>query len=204
VACRVGVAQRLASADPPAAVTTSLLHRVAARDAAAIRECLDRYGALVWSLARRMSPSPTEAEDAVQEIFLDLWQSAGRFDPGIATEAGFVAMIARRRLIDRHRRRQRRWDTEPLPEVLSEPQGQGGPRQEVCAEAALAARAMEQLRPEQRAVLVLSCQGMSHEEIATAMGMPLGTVKAHVRRGLSRVRQALVGSPSPLVPEDPS
>ena len=196
-------AERLASADPSSPVPTQLLQRVAAREAAAIRECLDRYGALVWSLARRMSPSPTEAEDAVQEIFLDLWQSASRFDPSLASEAGFVAMIARRRLIDRHRRRQRRWDTEPLPEVLAEPPG-SGLRQEVCAEAAIAARAMEQLRPEQRAVLILACQGMSHEEIATAMGMPLGTVKAHVRRGLSRVRQALVGSPSPLVPEDPS
>ncbi len=169
-----------------------------------MRACLDRYGALVWSLARRMSPSVQDAEDAVQEIFVDLWQSAVRFDPALATEAGFVAMIARRRLIDRIRRRQRRSDTEPLPEVLAEPVGASGPRQEVCAEAALAARAMEQLRPEQRVALLLACQGLSHEEIAAATGMPLGTVKTHVRRGLSRVRQALVGSPSPLIPEEPS
>jgi RNA polymerase sigma-70 factor, ECF subfamily len=169
-----------------------------------MRECLALYGALIWSLARRMSPSPSDAEDAVQEIVLDLWQSGARFDPSLATEAGFIAMIARRRLIDRLRRRQRRWDTEPLPEVLPEPPTGSGPRQELCAEAALATKAMGQLRPEQRVALVLACQGMSHEEIAVATGMPLGTVKTHVRRGLSRVRQALGGGPSPLVPEDPS
>ena len=188
----------------PKPVTSSLLHRVASRDPAAIRSCLDQFGGLVWSLARRMSPSTSDAEDAVQEIFVDLWQSAARFDPKLATEAGFVAMIARRRLIDRIRRRQRRSDTEPLPEVLEEAPTSARTRQEACAEAGLAAKAMQQLRPEQRQALVLACQGLSHEEIAATTGMPLGTVKTHVRRGLSRVRQALGGGPSPLVPEDPS
>ena len=60
------------------------------------------------------------------------------------------------------------------------------------AEAALAARALDQLRPEQRQVLILTaCHGLSHEEVATSSGMPLGTVKAHARRGLIRVREAL-------------
>jgi RNA polymerase sigma-70 factor (ECF subfamily) len=187
-------------------VTPSLLHRVASRDPAAIREALDQFGGLVWSLARRMSPSASDAEDAVQEIFVDLWQSAARYDASLATEAGFVAMIARRRLIDRIRRRQRRSDTEPLPEVLEEAPTSARPRQEACAEAGLAAKAMQQLRPEQRRALVLACQGLSHEEIAATTGMPLGTVKTHVRRGLSRVREVLVGSPSPIVavPEEPS
>ena len=63
---------------------------------------------------------------------------------------------------------------------------------EVGAEAALAARALDQLRPEQRQVLILTtCHGLSHEEVASTTGMPLGTVKAHARRGLDRVRQAL-------------
>jgi RNA polymerase sigma-70 factor (ECF subfamily) len=188
----------------PKPVTSSLLHRVASRDPAAIRSCLDQFGGLVWSLARRMSPSTSDAEDAVQEIFVDLWQSAARFDPKLATEAGFVAMIARRRLIDRIRRRQRRSDTEPLPEVLEEAPTSARTRQEACAEAGLAAKAMQQLRPEQRQALVLACQGLSHEEIAATTGMPLGTVKTHVRRGLSRVRQVLTGSPSPIVAEEPS
>ena len=173
---------------PPTAAP--LLGRVAAGDAVAIRECLARYGNLVWSIARRFDP--TDAEDAVQEIFLDLWKSAARFDPGIASETAFVATIARRRLIDRHRMRRRRPTTEQLPEVPTHIDPGASP--EMCVEASQAAHALNQLRPEQRQVLVLStCHGLSHGEIAAQTGMPLGTVKAHARCGLISIRAALSG-----------
>ena len=169
-------------------MTPSVLSRVAAGEPAAVRECIARYGGLVWSLARRFAPS--DAEDAVQEIFVDLWKSAARFDPETAAEPTFVAMVARRRLIDRRRKDQRRRDTDPLPEVP--PAAITEDRPELGAEAALAARALDQLRPEQRQVLILTaCHGLSHEEIAASTGMPLGTVKAHARRGLLRVREVL-------------
>ena len=87
------------------------LQRIAAGETEAVRECMDRYGGLVWSLARRFLYSSNEAEDAVQEIFLDLWKHAGRFDPNVAAEATYVAMIARRRLIDRVRKRTRGGNT---------------------------------------------------------------------------------------------
>jgi RNA polymerase sigma-70 factor (ECF subfamily) len=167
-----------------------LLGRVAAGDAVAIRECLARYGNLVWSIARRFDP--TDAEDAVQEIFLDLWKSAARFDEGIASETAFVVMIARRRLIDRRRMRRRRPTTEQLPDVPTHVDPSASPA--TCVEASQAARALDALRPEQRQVLVLStCHGLSHGEIATQTGMPLGTVKAHARRGLLSIRAALLG-----------
>ena len=170
----------------------SLLHRVAAAEQGAVRECIDRYGGLVWSLARRFSPSQAEAEDAVQEIFTELWRSAPRFDATIASETAFVAMIARRRLIDRRRRQARRPDTEPLSERPTVHEAGDPNRVELYGEAALAAKALAQLRPEQRNILIMStCQGLSHEEIATSLGMPLGTVKAHARRGLIRVREML-------------
>jgi len=176
------------SSQPSPAPT--LLARVAAGDAVAIREVLATYGGLVWSIARRFEVA--DAEDAVQEIFLDLWKSAGRFDPAIASEAAFIAMIARRRLIDRRRTRRRRPTTENLGEVPSiADEGTTGP--DVCAEANQAARALAQLRPEQRQVLVLSSQGLSHGEISARTGMPLGTVKAHARRGLLSIRAALLG-----------
>jgi len=171
--------------------SSPVLARVAAGDALAVRECLARYGALVWSIARRFEPG--DAEDAVQEIFLDLWKSAARFDPQIASEATFVAMIARRRLIDRRRAHRRRPATEQLAET---PIPDTALRPDASLEAAKAARALGQLRPEQRQVLVLStCHGMSHGEIAAHTGMPLGTVKAHARRGLSSIRAALLGVP---------
>ena len=91
--------------EPTFSVNESILQRVAAGDMAAMQECIDRYGGLVWSLARRLSLSPAEAEDGVQEAFIELWKHAERFDPEVASETTFVSMIARRRLIDRRRSR---------------------------------------------------------------------------------------------------
>ena len=172
----------------------SVLARVAIGDPSAVKDCLQRFGGLVWSLARRLSPGASDAEDAVQEIFVDLWKSAGKFDPAAGSEATFVAMIARRRLIDRLRARTRRKedqlrDTQDFDDPSEDPRA---PRGELAAEAGLAAKALAQLRPEQRQVLMLAAyHGLSHEEIAARTGMPLGTVKAHARRGLLRVREVL-------------
>ena len=95
-------------------MSDSILQRVAAGDTEAVAACIDRFGGLVWSLARRFLDRPTEAEDAVQEIFIELWKSASRFDPSIASETTFVAMIARRRLIDRQRKLGRRLESEAV------------------------------------------------------------------------------------------
>jgi RNA polymerase sigma-70 factor (ECF subfamily) len=170
----------------------SILHQVAAGDAGAMRECMDRFGGLVWSLARRVTQSTSEADDAVQEIFIDLWRSAARFDPQIASETTFVAMIARRRLIDRGRRKQRRPDAVALPDAAQPAAAREPDRSEHAEEAARAAAALERLRPEQQRILQLAIyHGRSHEEIARSTGLPLGTVKTHARRGLIRLREML-------------
>jgi RNA polymerase sigma factor (sigma-70 family) len=170
-----------------------ILHRVAAGESTAIQECLDRYGGLVWSLARRFSKEASEAEDAAQEVFIELWKKAERFDPSLASEMTFVAMIARRRLIDRSRRKQRTFATETLdenPAVAVRDRGQA--EVDLCDEAARASQALSRLKPEQRRVLELSIYGgLSHEEIARTTKLPLGTVKTHARRGLARVRELL-------------
>src|SRR4051812_43265621 len=170
-----------------------LLARVAAGDVSAVREGLARYGNLVWSIARRVEPN--DAEDAVQEIFLDLWKSAGRYDAALGTEVTFIATIARRRLIDRRRTARRRpADSGQVAEVVLEEVAADGTSPAASAEASRAAAALDQLRPEQRQVLVLStCHGLSHGEISQQTGMPLGTVKAHARRGLISIRAALLG-----------
>jgi RNA polymerase sigma-70 factor, ECF subfamily len=174
---------------PPAPI----LRRVAEGDEGAIAECLDRYGGLVWSLARRLSPSEGDAEDATQEIFVDLWKSAGRYDAAIVSEASFVAMIARRRLIDRRRSRQRRPEEAPLEQAEAVfPEN----NTEAYADARVALRALDALSPEQRDILVLSAvQGLSHAEIAQHRQLPLGTVKARARRALLKVRALLFGEP---------
>lgn len=158
----------------------------------AAHECIEHFRGLVWSLARRLCPSPSEAEDAVQEIFIDLWRSASRFNPAIASEATFVATIARRRLIDRARRRKRRPEHGLIAEHLAAPAEPIDDPSERNETSQIAHEAFEKLRPEQRQVLQLSIRhGQSHEQIATSTGLPLGTVKTHARRGLIKLRELL-------------
>ena len=169
----------------------SVLQRIAAGDARAVQECIETYSGLVWSLARRFTRSAADAEDAVQEIFLDLWKSADRFEPERASEKTFVAMVARRRLIDLLRRAERRPQLAPIPEDFDFP-GDQHERLEQSVEASLAARTLSALKPEQRRVLLLSVyHGMSHGEIVESTGLPLGTVKSHIRRGLAEIRATL-------------
>jgi RNA polymerase sigma-70 factor (ECF subfamily) len=161
-----------------------------------VQECIDGYGSLVWSLARRLCPSAADAEDVVQEIFIDLWKSAARFDPGTASEATFVAMISRRRLIDLRRKLSRRGESGELSESIEEEGRSHEEEIEIRDEAGRAGRALSELRPEQRRVLGLAVyEGLSHQQIADTTGMPLGTVKTHARRGLMRVRELLGVSP---------
>jgi RNA polymerase sigma-70 factor (ECF subfamily) len=173
-------------------VAEVILHRITRGDKTAVQDCLNKYGGLVWSLARRMSASQEDAEDAVQEIFVDIWKNAQRFDSAQASETTFIAMIARRRLIDRLRYAKRRISTDSLEDIAAEPQNRGDEELQTGIEARDAARALQQLRPEQRQVLQLSIvQGLSHQEISDATGIPLGTVKTHARRGLLKVREFL-------------
>jgi RNA polymerase sigma-70 factor (ECF subfamily) len=146
-----------------------------------------------------------DAEDAVQEIFVDLWKSAARFNPAGSSEPVFVTMIARRRLIDRLRTRKRRPSTEPISEPrMALPDPKGAVHAETFAEASRAASAMDRLRPEQRQVLLLAIrQGLSQEEIAEALQMPLGTVKSHARRALSTLRDCLSDSGPQLEAVEP-
>jgi RNA polymerase sigma-70 factor (ECF subfamily) len=173
-------------------MSESLLKRISNGDKTAVQECLKKYGGLVWSLAKRMSSSHEDAEDAVQEIFVDVWKNAARFDENQAGEATFISMIARRRLIDRLRYSNRRLSPTSLDEELNEPAVRSDETLLTSIEARQAAKALEQIRPEQRKVLELSIvQGMSHQEISEATGIPLGTVKTHARRGLMQVRELL-------------
>ena len=178
---------------PPDPETPTRLERIAAGDPGAVQECISDFGKAVWSLALRLSPTHADAEDATQEIFLDLWRSAARFDPGKGSELGFIMTIARRRLIDRIRRTNARPVTEPeslLPASEALVADTASP--EVNAEVAMAVRALDALSVEQRRVITMSVfQGLTHREIADVTGKPLGTVKTLIRRGLIQIRRDL-------------
>ncbi len=173
-------------------VTTSLLQRISSGDQSAVASCIETYSGLVWSLARRFLANEADAEEAVQEIFLELWEKASRYDPSVAAEVTFVSMIARRRLIDRRRKLVAEPVAEPLDEVehaLSEDvQGM----LEANAEMERVVGIIRTLKPEQQEVInMASWLGMSHGAIAEQTGIPLGTVKSYVARGLSTIRQVL-------------
>lgn len=169
---------------------TPLLPRIATGDSSAVEEFVETYQRVIWWMARQYASN--DPEDAVQEIFLALWQNAAKYDESKAKESTFVGMLARRKLIDRYRKTTRRPQTQELesaPERVLEIDS----RIEQKAEVALATRAMEGLRPEQRSLIELSVfEGLSHREISDHTGIPLGTVKTHIRRGLMQLRQLMV------------
>ena len=176
----------------PRGMPEALLPKVANGDMVAVNEFLGRYTAQVWGQARRFCRNAQDAEDAVQEIFLELWRSAGRFDAAKGSEVSFVATIARRRLVDRVRRQASRPITDALDDPGVLPAAPTAPPIEQDDELVRARAAMQQLRPEQREVLELALgHGQSHQEIAATIGIPLGTVKSHARRGLLRLREML-------------
>lgn len=165
----------------------SVLDRVAQGDTRAMRECVDRFGDLIWSIARLVMRTSGEAEDAVQEIFADVWRTAGRFDPDQGSEEVFVTMIARRRLIDRMRRAAHRDRVHSRNDIDWSNAANGG---EVCAEALAAGQAVLMLRPELQRVLKLGLlQGLTQAEIAHALRLPLDTVKTLMRSGLIQARE---------------
>lgn len=175
-------------------VTTQLtsLERVAQGDAAAVQELLDRYGALVWSIARKQAGLEA-AEDLVQEIFIQVWKSAERYDPSISAEATFITTIARRRVIDHRRKVGRRPENEELQDIVGVEE-QGLSQVELTDEARIAQEAIANLKPDQQRVLQLAIvDGLTHSQIAEVTQLPLGTVKSHARRGLERVRTMLEG-----------
>lgn len=184
-------AAALPSDDRPASGRElTLLERVAAGDKQAVPLLIDAYGPLLWSIARRQI-GVDAAEDLVQEVFIQIWKHAARFDPARASEATYLTTIARRRIIDQRRKTGRQPDHEP---ICDESRSEDDTLEAVDRgdEARLAERAMAQLAPVRQRVLRMAIvDGLTHTQIAEITKLPLGTVKSHARRGLERVRALL-------------
>ncbi len=141
-------------------------------------------------MARRLTPTAADAEDAVQDIFFDLWRYASRYDSHRGPENAFVAILARRRLIDRMRRQKLRLASEERLDETHEATMAGALRAEQDTEMDSTHALLGRLTLPQRRVLELSLiQGMSHAEIAAHTGLPLGTVKTLIRRGMLHARE---------------
>ena len=160
-------------------------------------EQLDRHRRALTGYCYRMLGSGAEAEDAVQEIMVEVWKSVrqGRFDASKGSETTFVATIARRRLIDRLRKR--RLKTSELVMDVASPKSNEVPADELLEEARAALGVLERLsEAQQTAIRMAVLNGLTHEEVAAATGMPLGTVKTHIRRGLIKMREMLASAGS--------
>ncbi|MBM4105165.1 MAG: sigma-70 family RNA polymerase sigma factor [Phycisphaerae bacterium] len=171
----------------------NLMRRVAEGDERAIADLYDRFGALVFKASRQVLTSRAEAEDAVQEVFIRLWRTADRFDPGRAKLVTWVMLICRRHLIDRLRRRSVRPDqgVGEGPALDQAPSRAERPRPEVDEREQIRSRIAE-LPSLQRTVIERAyLQGYTLREISDQLQMPLGTVKSALSRGLGRLRDRL-------------
>ena len=175
----------------------ALLRAVARGDEAAFARVYDRYGAILLGLMLRILRSRPEAEDVLQEVFLQVWQQARSFDPARGRAFTWLATLARSRAIDRLRAvdsRERAAQRSAEDGQPASPEAEGSAEEDaIRAERAEAVRAaLAELPEEQRQVLVLAyLDGMSQSEIAAAKNQPLGTVKTRTRTGLKRLSEAL-------------
>ena len=173
-----------------------LLAVIAGGDQHALAALYRRRGRLVYSLLVRMLVNEMEAQEVVQDTFVQIWRRAPRYDPSRSSPMAWIIMIARGLALDRLRARSRRSASQAAyeQEVASlEVEEINGARQTERDELASAcATALHSLpEPQARALQLAFIRGWTHEEIAGAVGEPLGTVKARIRRGLLSLRQAL-------------
>lgn len=161
-------------------------------DESALAELYDEFANLVYSLALRVLGDPTEAEDVLQETWIQAWRDRGRYRPEQASFHGWITMIARSRALDRLRRRATR--TRKEDEVRQE--GTSTTTAPIGDAVLMADRLrdeLESLDPRHRQALELAYWGgLSHAKISEEMGQPLGTVKTWVRTGLLALRDRVV------------
>lgn len=170
----------------------AILERVAEGDPQAMADLVDKYGDLIWSLARRYFGTSPVAQESVQEAFLSLWSSAGRFRRQRGSELTFVLTVARRRIIDQIRHEARFGDSVPLMGDEVDPSLDGDARLEAQLASIQVRPLLGMLSDKEREILSLSLyEGYSHSEIAKRLNMPIGTVKTRIRRSLIRMREAL-------------
>jgi RNA polymerase sigma-70 factor (ECF subfamily) len=180
------------------AAEESLLRRMAAGDSMALRQLYERCSPTVLALALRILRNRGEAEDVVQEAFVEAWKRARSFDPRRGTAFSFVLAIARSRALDRLRSRGAEGratqafaleEKKPVPLPIESAE-QRQDRERIQG-------ALASLPPEQRNVLELAYyEGLSQTEIAARTGDPLGTVKTRCRLALEKLAALLVdGAP---------
>jgi RNA polymerase sigma factor (sigma-70 family) len=169
------------------ALTTSMLAVRDNRDRAAFAELFDHFAPRLKGFIMRSGTPSGQAEEIVQEVMLTVWRKATQFDPQRAQVSAWIYQIARNRQIDVIRKERR-----PLPEDWEAATGtedDAGMILEIEQEVGLLKLALAQLNADQREMIERAYMGdLTHQEISTLTGLPLGTVKSRIRLGLERLR----------------
>jgi RNA polymerase sigma-70 factor (ECF subfamily) len=173
----------------------ALVALAARSEQSALAELYDRYGRPAYGLALRILRDQALAEDAVQEAFLGVWRTAGRFVPERGKASTWIMTLVHRRAVDLVRREERR-RTETL-EQAPEPEATGAVDEEAWLrlQRERVQAALKRLPDQQREALELAYYGgFTQSELADRLGQPLGTIKSRMFLGLSRLRE-LLGEP---------
>lgn len=170
------------------------LARVAAGDKQAFAELYDATSARVYGLVRRLLVDPAQAEEVTQEIYLEIWQTATRYQQERGSAMSWMLTMAHRRAVDRVRASQasRDRDTRIGIRDYDREYDQVAEHVEVTMEGARVKRALQGLTELQRQAVQLAYYGgLSHSEIAAELHVPVGTVKTRIRDGMIRLRDAM-------------
>jgi RNA polymerase sigma-70 factor (ECF subfamily) len=174
-----------------------LIAAMARGDKTALGRLYDTLARPLYSLAFRVTHDPAEAQDIVQDVFLQLWQKAATFDPTRGSAFGWAATLTRNRAIDRVRMRRRRGELLAEAAEDLQPGAPGGDADSagslwVREKAGVVRAALTGLAPEQQKAIELAFfSGLTQQEIAARLNEPLGTIKARIRRGLLKLRETL-------------
>lgn len=160
-----------------------------AGDERALRLAYERFGPAVFHLAARGLASTTDAEDVTQATFVAAWLGRESFDPARGSMLGWLLGIARRKVVDRLRALTREQRVTDSARRQPDPPPAGATPDQVV-DRLVVADELAQLPPEQRRVLELAFyDDLTHPQIAAVTGLPLGTVKSHLRRGMAKLKR---------------
>lgn len=173
-----------------------LVRRVAHGDRAAFSLLYDRLSTVLYSTALRILNDNNEAEDVIQEVFVQIWDKAVTYNPQLGRPFNWAVTLTRNRSIDRLRALKRRYEfiAEATETAQTTPiyGPESGPEIYQREQAAMVRRALDGLPLDQRQALEMAfLGGMTQSEISEQLGQPLGTVKARIRRGLLKLRDVL-------------
>jgi RNA polymerase sigma-70 factor (ECF subfamily) len=176
----------------------AVLRLVAERSPDALAELYDRFSPTLLALARRILGASADAEDVLQEVFVQVWNRGERYDPARSSVSTWLVLIARSRAIDRLRGRKvierTQEATAQVEQVLGGPHTSPEAIHNVLTKQRheRVRRELEALPPEQRQVLEMAYyEGLTQSEIAVRADLPLGTVKTRTLLAMKKLRSAL-------------